>query len=129
MGDVFFRQELSVSAARLPAIAGDPVTQKDFEIVRESFDMSDYSEDSASRFNIPANTPNVVLGMGTVSKASVLVIRPETEIKLIFVTSDGDSLPIKLYANKTSVLHAEFIGLKLAQSTDAMKGKYFVLGE
>lgn len=130
MGDVLLRQQLSVLVARSPA-AGAAISQKYFEInPPESVDVTLYNEASSNAFAIAPSVTDQSLGMGTVSAGKCFMIKPDADVLAKIVNATGQSMDIKFLAGRTSVLHIEFIGIKLSNtSLVAIKGSYAIVGD
>lgn len=129
MGDVNYKQEISISASRLPDLVGDYVTQVDFEVKRESLEISEFNEVAVVRFSIESGVAESLLSMGTVSQAKAVVIHPENDVLVSFESQGQYSAPLKFLAKKTSIIHMEFTGIKILSTTEKVKGRYFVIGD
>lgn len=131
MGDITLKQTLTISAYKTPTITGAPINEKDFELSpAEQLEITDMNEDSGGRFNLPSATTDKSIGMGTVALGKVLVIKPESEMKIKIVNAAGTSQLLTIKAGRTTVFHGEFINVLLTNDgANAVKGKFFVAGD
>lgn len=130
MGDVLYKQSLSLTVAKNPQ-AGAPIAEKDFELSpSEQLDITDYNEVSSSRFALADLSTDVSLGMGTVALGKALIIKPLADLDIKIVNANGTSQVIKLLGGKTSVIHAEFTNVLASNSSGStIKGKIVIVGD
>ncbi len=132
MGDVLYRQSLSITASKAPSVTGAPITEKDFEVgPNEVLELSDMSEDVGARFEIAAGQDNLALGMGTVALAKVLIFKAAADLLVKLTNGAGTSQNIKFKGGRTTILHAEFTGITISNEDDdnAVNGKFFFAGD
>lgn len=128
MGDIIYIQSLSVISGKN---SNNSISEKDFELYpAETLQLVDFNENLSTRFAIPANTTDMPFCTGTLNEIKVLVIKPNTNLPLKFINTEGTSQNITLLANRTSVLHCLLTGLSATNSTSApIKGSFYIAGD
>lgn len=132
MGDISYRQSITVLAGQVPLNPNTPITTKYFEInPADVVSFDDISETDHQRYAIPPAAVDFVMPLGTVNEAKVLIIKPEQEIDMKIINASGESQNIRLIANRTSIFHGVFTGLKFTNphTVEFAKGNLFVGGE
>lgn len=131
MGDILVNISVAAQVAQAPTQTGAPVTNIDFQISpAEMLAIPDYNEDASGRFQLAASVVDEALSMGTVVLGKLLFIKVDTDCQLKVTNGLGDSQLLTLKANKTSIMHMEFTGIKLTNpGTTVIRGKYCVVGD
>lgn len=131
MGDVTYKQTLSILAGKSPASTGGRILEKDFEIdPPEVLEASNFNEDTSHRFVIDDGAVNQDLCQGTISLIKVLLIRPETNLDVKLVNAAGASQDITFTGGRTSIIHADLTQILVSNSTGApIKGIFFIAGD
>lgn len=129
MGDIIYIQTLSILSGKNNS--NNAITEKDFEIYpAETLQLTDLNENVASRFSVPANTIDMPFCTGTVDQIKLLVIKPNSNLQVKLINTDGTSQNITLLANRTSVLHGLLTGIQVTNSTGtAIKGLFYIAGD
>ena len=129
MGDIIYNQTLGIISGKNNS--NNTMNEKDFEIYpAEVLTLTDFNENTSSRFAIPPNTLDMPLCVGTLNEIKVLVIRPSSNLDIKFTNMLGISQYITLIANRTSVLHAYMTGLTVSNNTSTpIKGLLYIAGD
>jgi len=130
MGTVSYTQSISIKSGRTPDNAGQ-IIQKDFEInPAETTQITEWNENLTHRFSIPANSTTIPLSIGTLNEIKVLVVKPDSEITLNLINSNGTSQDLVFAANRISIMHVSLIGLSASNPTSVpIKGVYYIAGD
>jgi len=129
MADLLFKQNISSSISKAPATAGAAITEKYFEASEVLEDNTSYNEVMNSRFLVAASVTDQVIGMGTVALGKVLILKPSADLGIKLTNGAGESQLIAVKANKLTILHAEFTGLKFTTDTVDVKGQLCIAGD
>jgi hypothetical protein len=107
------------------------MTEKDFEIYpAESLLLTDFNESLSTRFAIPPYTTNMSLCVGTLNEIRVMIIRPNSNLQIKLINTEGISQDITLMANRTTVLHGFLTGIQATNNTGSpIKGLFYVAGD
>jgi hypothetical protein len=130
MGSVTFTQSVSVKSGRTPD-SGNQVMQKDFEIYpAETISITDWNENLSHRFAIPVGAIDTTLCIGTLNEVKVLIIKPEADITLKLINSNGTSQNFIFTANRISIMHTSITGILASNPTATpIKGVFYVAGD
>jgi len=129
LGDIIYNQTLSIISGKNSG--NNFMSEKDFEIYpAENLVLTDFNENLSTRFAIPPYTTDMSLCVGTLSEIKVLVIRPNSNLEIKLVNSEGIGQKITLLANRSSVLHGLLTGVLATNSTGSpIKGLFYVAGD
>jgi len=128
VGEILYIQTLSIISGKN---SNNTISEKDFELYpAETLQISDMNENVATRFSVPANTIDMPFCTGTVDQIKLLVIKPNSNLQIKLINTDGTSQNIMLMAGRTSVLHGLLTGILVTNSTStAIKGTFYVAGD
>jgi len=131
MGDVTYVQSLEIVAGKSPGSQGGTIMEKDFEISPpEVLDVNNFNESLFHRFLIEDGTVDASLCLGTIALVKVLVFRPEIDLQVKLVNSEGTSQDITFTGGRTSIIHANLSAILVSNSSGAdIKGNFFVAGD
>lgn len=127
MGDILYTQQIQIVASK----NATPITEKDFEInPAEIFTTSLLNESFSGRYTLADLSVDEVPGMGSIALGKLFVITPASNIQVKFTNSLGTSPALTFLGGKTSVVHIEFTGFSLTNTSGApVKGRYLVIGD
>lgn len=131
MGDVTYVQSLEIIAGKSPNTQGGTILEKDFEISPpEVLDVNNFNESLSHRFLIEDGTVDTDLCLGTIALVKVFVIRPDADLDVKLVNSNGTSQNIVFTGGRTSIIHANLTQILVSNSSgDSVKGIFFVAGD
>lgn len=130
MADIILIQETRIQAGKVNP-STDAVLEKDFIIdPSEVKKFKDYNEGFCGRYKIPVGAADMPLSLGTVAEAKVLIFRPGEDIEMKIINTNGTSQKFLFLGGRTSILHIEFTGLLVSNSSvEDIKGIYYVAGD
>ena len=128
MGIITFTQSVTMKSGKS---SSNEVFQKDFEInPADSVTINDWNEDMFHRFLIPVGTTDMQLRIGTLDLVKMLAVKPETDLTVKIVNTDGTSQNLVFNANRLSVLHMNFSYLLVSNpSALPIKGWFYMAGD
>jgi hypothetical protein len=131
MGTLKLEQTLTLRAYKKPTQAGVAITQFDFKLdPPENLAIDDYNEDEGSRYNVADATVDQDMSLGSVALAKVLIFQPDQDINVKIVNANGTTPDMVFKGGRTTVLHMEFTGIKLSNSSGAaVTGRFFAMGD
>ena len=130
MGSVYFTQSVSIKSGKNPD-SGAQVIQKDFEIYpAETIQVTEWNENLTHRFAIPVGATDLPLCIGTLDIVKVLVIKPDSDITLKLINTNGTSQNMVFNAGRISILHVFLTGILATNPTAVpLKGVFYVAGD
>lgn len=128
MGIITFTQSVTMKSGKS---SSNEVFQKDFEInPADSVTINDWNEDMFHRFLIPVGTTDMQLRIGTLDLVKMLAMKPETDLTVKIVNTDGTSQNLVFNANRLSILHMNFSYLLVSNpSALPIKGWFYMAGD
>ena len=131
MGDVTYVQSLEIVAGKSPGSAGGAILEKDFEISpAEVQEFNNYNETLSHRYLIEDGTVDQDMCLGTVALVKVFLIRPEADLDVKLVNTNGTSQNIVFTGGRTSIIHANLTQILVSNSSgESVKGIFFVAGD
>jgi hypothetical protein len=130
MADVVYKQSLEVIVGKNPD-GGGSIIEKDFVLSPpEVLVLANLNEDSASRFVIPDGTVDQPICTGTVESIRVLLVKPDANIDLKLINSNGTSQNITFVGGCWSVLHVQLTGILVSNTSGSpIKGRILTVGD